>query len=49
MYFRPTIPPRLDIPSWVPDAIAQYVSAKYAADVDRAYRDSAQGERLFRA
>ena len=40
--------PQLDIPSWVPDAIAQYVSAKYAADVDRVYRDGVQGERLFR-
>ena len=25
---------QLDIPSWVPDVIAQYVGARYAADVD---------------
>ena len=38
--------PQLGIPSWVPDVIAQSVSARYAADVDRVYRDSVQGEWL---
>ena len=32
--------PQLDIPSWVPDAIAQHVSAKYAADVAWIYRET---------
>src|SRR5215470_5510428 len=33
-------PPRLDIPSWVPEPIAQYISAKYAAVVDGVYREA---------
>jgi hypothetical protein len=32
-----TAAPRLDIPSWVPEPIAQYVMARYIADVDRVY------------
>src|SRR5262249_27755844 len=34
------VPPRLDIPSWVPEPIAQYISAKYAAAVDGVYREA---------
>ena len=33
-------PPKLDIPSWVPDVIAQSVSARYAADVAWVYRET---------
>jgi len=29
------IPPRLDIPSWVPEPIARYASYRYGADVGR--------------
>jgi hypothetical protein len=35
-----TVPPKLDIPSWVPDVIAQSVSARYAADAAWVYREA---------
>jgi hypothetical protein len=33
----PAIPSELEIPSWVPESVTQYVRAKYAADVRRVY------------
>src|SRR5262249_2510244 len=33
----PTTPPELEVPSWVPEPIAQSARAKYAADVHAAY------------
>ena len=39
MSIRPK-PPRLDIPAWVPDVIAQSVGARYAADVAWVYRET---------
>ena len=38
MSIRPTAP--LEIPSWVPDVIAQHVGARYAADVAWVYRET---------
>jgi hypothetical protein len=38
--FPATVPPKLDIPSWVPDVIAQSVSARYAADAAWVYREA---------
>jgi hypothetical protein len=38
--FPTTASLRLDIPSWLPEPIAQYVSAKYATDVNWAYREA---------
>src|SRR5262245_14680018 len=35
--FPPTTPLELDIPPWVPEPVAQYVRAEYAAKVRRAY------------
>ena len=45
--FPAAIPPKLDIPSWVPDAIAQHVSAKYAAEVDRVYETALRESGYF--
>jgi hypothetical protein len=41
---HPAAPPGLEIPSWVPAAIAQSVAARYAEEVDRAYRAARRSE-----
>jgi hypothetical protein len=45
--FPAAIPPKLDIPSWVPDVIAQSVSARYAADAAWLYREALRESGYF--
>src|SRR5262245_37113705 len=38
--FPPAAPPELDIPSWVPEPVAQYARTEYAAKVHWAYEEA---------
>lgn len=38
--FPAVVPPELDVPSWVPESIAQFARTKYAADVRWTYEEA---------
>jgi hypothetical protein len=40
---KPAVSPQLDIPSWVPEPIAQYARADYAEETDHAYEAFREG------